>query len=82
MGQNVLIVDDTKNIRLMLTKCLELDGYRVDSASNGQEGLDAILGGQYDLIFLDTKLPDLSGTEVLRRMRSAGIQTPVIVITA
>ena len=82
MPKHVLIVDDTKNIRLMLTKCLELDGYRVDSASNGQEGLDAILGGQYDLIFLDIKLPELSGTEVLRRMRSAGIQTPVIVITA
>ena len=82
MAQNVLIVDDTKNIRLMLTKCLELDGYQVSCASNGREGLDAILAGQYDLIFLDIKLPELSGTEVLRRMRSAGVQTPVIVITA
>lgn len=82
MGQSVLIVDDTKNIRLMLRKCLEIDGYQVDSASNGQEGLDAILAGQYDLIFLDIKLPEISGTEVLRRIRSAGIQTPVIVITA
>ena len=82
MGRQVLIVDDTKNIRLMLTKCLELDGYQVDSAGNGREALDAILGGSYDLIFLDIKLPEISGTEVLRRIRSAGVQTPVIVITA
>jgi DNA-binding NtrC family response regulator len=82
MAQRVLIVDDTKNIRRMLTKCLELDGYQVDSAGNGREGLDAILAGGYDLIFLDIKLPEISGTEVLRRMRAAGVQTPVIVITA
>lgn len=70
MGRQVLIVDDTKNIRLMLTKCLELDGYQVDSAGNGREALDAILSGTYDLIFLDIKLPEISGTEVLRRIRS------------
>ena len=82
MGKSVLIVDDTKNIRLMLTKCLELEGYQVDTASNGKEGLDAVLRGNYDLVFLDIKLPEISGTEVLRRMRAAGVNSRVIIITA
>lgn len=82
MGKNVLIVDDTKNIRLMLSKCLGLEGYHVDTAANGKEGLDAVLTGQYDLVFLDIKLPEISGTEVLRRMRAAGITSKVIIITA
>lgn len=82
MPKHVLIVDDTKNIRLMLSKCLELDGYTVDTACNGKEGLDAVLSKQYDLIFLDIKLPEISGTEVLRRMRAAGVTSKVIIITA
>ena len=80
--KRVLVVDDTKNIRLLLTKCLELEGYEVETASNGQEGYEKICGGAYNLVFLDIKLPELSGTEVLRRIRAQGIPTPVIIITA
>lgn len=80
--KKVLIIDDTKNIRLLLTKCLEIEGYAVDCAADGKEGLERILKGSYDLIFLDIKLPEVSGTEVLRRMRGAGIKTPVMIITA
>ena len=82
MQKRALVIDDTKNIRLLLAKCLELDGWEVSSAQDGKEGLDTISNQQFDLIFLDIKLPEISGTEVLRRMRSAGIKTPVIVITA
>ena len=82
MTKKALIIDDTKNIRLLLAKCLELEGWDVASARDGQEGLGLILSESFDLIFLDIKLPEISGTEVLRRMRSAGIHTPVIVITA
>lgn len=80
--KRVLITDDTKNIRILLTKCLELEGYEVESATNGREGLEKLLTGHFDLAFLDIKLPELSGTEVLRRARAAGIHTPVIIITA
>ena len=82
MQKRALIVDDTKNIRLLLAKCLELEGWEASLAQNGKEGLDLILTERYDLILLDIKLPEISGTEVLRRMREAGIQVPVIVITA
>lgn len=80
--KKVLITDDTKNIRILLTKCLELEGYEVESATNGREGLEKLLTGKFDLAFLDIKLPEMSGTEVLRRTRAAGIHTPVIIITA
>lgn len=80
--KRVLVVDDTKNIRLLLTKCLELEGYEVDTASNGREGYEKICHNAYHLVFLDIKLPELSGTEVLRRIRAQGIPTPVIIITA
>lgn len=82
MKRKVLIIDDTKNIRLLLTKSLEVEGYEVSSVSNGREGLEVICEKSFDLIFLDIKLPEMSGTEVLRRMRAAGVQTPVIVVTA
>jgi len=82
MQNKALVIDDTKSIRQLLAKCLELDGWEVSSARDGKEGLDMILNQQFDLIFLDIKLPEISGTEILRRMRSAGIQAPVIVITA
>jgi two-component system OmpR family response regulator len=82
MPKRVLIIDDAKNIRLLLTKCLELEGFEVTSAPSGKQGLEMIFDQKYDLIFLDVKLPEISGTEVLRRMRKADIQTPVIIITA
>lgn len=80
--KKVLIADDTKNIRTLLTTCLELEGYEVVTSSNGFEALEAILKDQFDLIFLDIKMPELSGTEVLKKIRTAGVSTPVIIMTA
>ena len=78
----VLVVDDTKNIRMLLTTCLELYGYSVVTAVDGLDALKVINIESPDLIFLDIKLPEISGTEVLRRIRSAGIITPVVIMTA
>lgn len=80
--RRVLIVDDTKNIRLLLTTCLELEAYHVDSANNGIKALEMLRTNPYDLVFLDIKLPEMSGTEVLRNIRAAGNNTPVIIMTA
>lgn len=78
----VLIVDDTKNIRMILTKCLELEGFEVMTASDGKQALDMFTKNTYDLAFLDIKLPEIRGTEVLKKIRELGIKTPVIIITA
>lgn len=80
--KKVLVVDDAKNIRMLLTKCLELEGYQVKTATNGKDALVLFSSERFDLAFLDIKLPELSGTEVLRRIRAQGNDTPVIVITA
>jgi two-component system, OmpR family, response regulator len=80
--KKVLVVDDTKNIRMILTKCLELEGYEVLTASDGKQALEMFMTHTFDLAFLDIKLPEIRGTEVLKRIRELGIKTPVIIITA
>jgi two-component system, OmpR family, KDP operon response regulator KdpE len=76
----VLIVDDEPQIRRLLTVSLEANGYRVLSAANGQEGLVLAAQHQPALVILDLGLPDLSGQEVLRRLREWS-RAPVIVLS-
>lgn len=78
----VLVVDDTKNIRVLLSQCLKFEGYAVTTAENGKEALQFLAEKHFDLIFLDVRMPEISGTEVLRKMRQMGVQTPVVMITA
>ncbi|MEW9124776.1 MAG: response regulator [Thermotaleaceae bacterium] len=80
--KRVLIADDTKNIRQLLTTCLQHEGYDVISVDSGQAALVAFQNNRFDLAFLDIKMPQISGTEVLRKIRSTGIDIPIIVITA
>jgi DNA-binding NtrC family response regulator len=80
--KKVLIVDDTKNIRELLTKCLKLEGYDVKTAADGNAAIEMFLQEAFDLAFLDIKMPHLSGTEVLKKIREMGINTRVIIITA
>jgi len=80
--KKVLVTDDTKNIRTLLTTCLEIEGYEVQTASDGKQALDLFKGQHFDLAFLDIKMPLISGTEVLKTIRKQGIFTPVIIITA
>jgi len=77
-----LIADDTKNIRNLLTTCLEIEGYEVIQACDGLQAFEILKKTNVDLIFLDIKMPQLSGTEVLRRIRELGDNTPVIIMTA
>lgn len=80
--KKVLIVDDTKNIRMLLTTCLELNDYEVVSASNGIDAIELFKSERFDFAFLDIKLPGLSGTEVLRRIRDINITIPIVIMTA
>jgi two-component system, OmpR family, response regulator len=80
--KKVLVVDDTKNIRVLLTTCLELNGYKVSTASTGDVALKLFETEVFDLAFLDIKMPEVSGTEVLRRIRAMGIDIPVVIMTA
>ena len=80
--KQALVVDDTKSIRILLTTCLEVEGFLVQTAVNGEEALNLLRSGKFDLVFLDIKLPEVSGTEVLRQLRGLGIMTPIIIMTA
>lgn len=80
--KKILVVDDTKNIKILLKKCLQLQGFEVLTANDGFEALEMFVKESFDVAFLDIKLPRLSGTEVLKRIREMGIKTPVIIITA
>jgi len=79
---SILIVDDEREIRESLEQVLRLEGYKADSASNGQEGLKRIEGGIFDLVLLDISLPDCNGLDVLRSIRRDSPDTSVIMITA
>ncbi|KZL91965.1 response regulator SaeR [Clostridium magnum DSM 2767] len=86
-GMNVfmkkaLVVDDTKNIRALLTTCLEINDYKVTTAKSGQEAIGFLKMEKFDLVFLDIKMPEISGTTVFKKMREMGIDIPVIIMTA
>jgi two-component system KDP operon response regulator KdpE len=78
--QSVLVIDDEVQIRRFLRLTLEAAGYRVLEADTGQLGLGEAAAGQPDGIVLDLGLPDLDGTDVVRRLREWS-QTPVLVLT-
>jgi DNA-binding NtrC family response regulator len=80
--KKALVIDDTKGIRALLTECLELYGYEVFPASKGQEALDILQVESIDLAFIDIRMPEISGTEVLRRIREQGLKIPVVIMTA
>src|ERR1700740_105248 len=81
-AQRILIVDDEAAIRESLETLLPLEGYAVDSAVNGEEGLDRIEDQAYDLVLLDLALPGKSGLEILPLIRERYPSLPVIMITA
>jgi DNA-binding NtrC family response regulator len=78
----ILIVDDEAEIRESLQTLLELEGYQVETAANGEEGLSKLGEQPFDLVLLDLALPGRSGIELLPEIRALDPQLPVIIITA
>ncbi len=81
-GQRILIIDDEAAIRESLETLLLLEGYLVETATNGEEGLDQIQQNIYDLVLLDLALPGKNGLEILQLIRELQPALPVIMITA
>lgn len=78
----ILIIEDEPAMQLGLKDNLELEDYQVDIASDGESGLAKIKSNAHDLILLDVMLPKISGFDVCKLARSAGISTPIILLTA
>jgi two-component system OmpR family response regulator len=78
----VLVVDDEPNIRDLLTTSLRFNGYSVYAVGNGSDAVVAAEKGKPDIILLDVMLPDQSGFAVTKKLRSMGIDVPVLFLTA
>jgi len=78
----VLVVDDEPNIRDLLTTSLRFNGYSVYAVGNGNDAVTAAEKGKPDIILLDVMLPDQSGFAVTKKLRSMGIEVPVLFLTA
>ena len=78
----ILVVDDDRSVRESLRRSLAFNGYQVELASDGQAALDSVLVQRPDAMVLDVMMPRLDGLEVCRRMRAAGDELPILVLTA
>ncbi|MBP3238755.1 MAG: response regulator transcription factor [Lachnospiraceae bacterium] len=78
----LLLAEDEKELSRALTAVLTKNNYTVDAVYNGEDALDYAKNTDYDGIILDVMMPVMDGIEALKRMRKAGISTPVIMLTA
>lgn len=79
---NILIVDDDPELLDQLKTALEKKQYRVETAEDGNTAMDKVFDNSYNLILLDVMLPRTDGLSVLREIREAGINIPVLMLTA
>ncbi len=79
---NVLVVEDERNLADAICQILKAEGMRTDVTYDGTTALTLAKGGIYDAIVLDFMLPGMSGLDVVREIRRAGISTPVLMLTA
>ncbi len=78
----VLVVYDEPNIRDLLSASLRFQGHQVLTAANGNEAINKIVDNQPDVVLLDVMLPDISGFGVTKKIRSLGIEVPILFLTA
>jgi two-component system response regulator MprA len=85
MTVRVLVADDSETILLLLRTRLEMAGYEVETAADGQEVLDILRhapGDEPDVLLLDAMMPRKSGIDALRELRAEGIDTPALIVSA
>jgi DNA-binding response OmpR family regulator len=80
--ETVLVVEDDPTLRLSLTKTLRSEGFKVEVAATGPEGLEAALASRPDLVLLDVMLPGMNGFEVCQRIRMRDAELPILMVTA
>lgn len=78
----ILIVEDERDLAMILSERLKIEGYYADAVYDGESGLDKALSGIYDLIILDVMLPKMNGIQVLEEIRKSNLDTPVLMLTA
>ncbi len=82
MCKRILVIDDNLAIRKSFALALGDADYQADTAKSGKAGIDKVSNTEYDLIFLDLRMPEMNGVETLIRLRDDGHRMPVYIITA
>jgi two-component system, OmpR family, alkaline phosphatase synthesis response regulator PhoP len=82
MNERILLVEDEPGLRITLSDRLRSEGYHVETAADGEEGLERAAGEPFDLIVLDIMLPRMSGLNVCRDLRQRGFTMPILMLTA
>lgn len=84
MGKQILIIDDDLGIREALTEVLSMEGYEVETAANGQEGLVKLRGFRPSLVLLDLMMPEMNGIEFRKAQLAEGLapDVPVVLMSA
>jgi two-component system OmpR family response regulator len=81
-GARVLVVDDEPSITDTIATALSYEGFQIATAADGRSALDLIADFRPDLVVLDVMLPDVDGMSIARRLRSDGVDTPILFVTA
>ena len=82
MSKKILLIEDMKGVRESLEVILSIQGYQVDFANNGKDGLQKVHSAKYDLVITDILMPELDGTEVILAVRASGNKVPILAISA
>ncbi len=82
MSKRILVIDDEEAVRMSFILALEDTGFEVDTAESGEKGLQMKKNAEYDLIFLDLKMPGMNGVETLRQIRKTDKKVPIYIFTA
>jgi DNA-binding response OmpR family regulator len=78
----ILVVEDEQRLARLITRVLVEEGYAVETETNGRQALMRALADEYDLLIVDWMLPELSGVQLVKRLRAAEVGTPAIMLTA
>jgi DNA-binding response OmpR family regulator len=80
--QHILVIDDDENLRDTIGLLLENEGFRPSLAADGRIGYDEAVRSRPDLVLADLRMPGMSGVDVCKNLRAAGVKTPIIVLSA
>ena len=80
--KRVLVIDDDEAIRKLFLLSLEDTGYHINTAASGMRGVELLKAEEYNIIFLDLKMPEIDGVETLRELRKIDKEVPIYIITA
>jgi len=81
-SKKILVVDDSPDNLALIKRILRLSGANVETASNGREGLEKALSGDFSIVLMDLQMPEMDGYEATKELRKRGFARPIIALTA